>query len=30
LGEETKNGSGKLIKRWNLIVTDDLENRGSG
>ncbi len=28
LGEEAQNGSGKLIKRWNLIVTDDLENRG--
>lgn len=26
LGEEAQNGSGKLIKRWNLIVPDDLES----
>jgi predicted transcriptional regulator of viral defense system len=30
LGEEAKNGSGKLIKRWNLIVPGDLEKNGNG
>ncbi len=29
LGEEARNGSGKLIKRWQLIVPGDLESRGS-
>lgn len=28
LGEEADNGSGKLIKRWHLIVPSDLESRG--
>lgn len=29
LGEEAQNGSGKLIKRWQMIVPGDLESRGN-